>query len=220
MPTAINIALLLPDAWANEARRLNALLPGQPNPVPLAGGQAVPHVTLAMAVVDDDTLKALPEQLRLRFAEDYRCTLQPKATYLQQETAGLEVSGLAIEHNTRLQTLHERLFELVLELGWVMPTMGAIKGSPGEKTDPRTLDLIRRFRDFRTYDNYRPHVTLGTGALPPGEAFREGTAQADHLGLFVMGNLCTCREELYRLDLADNHDIAGGGFEGGWRIEG
>jgi hypothetical protein len=60
---------------------------------------------------------------------------------------------------------------------------------------PSTLEWIRTYPQKSSYENFRPHITLGYGQVPPGLSFPIPFTAA-RLALCHLGNHCTCREML------------------------
>lgn len=202
MPVAVNVCLPLPRAWADEARRLNAALPLQPNPVPLAGGRAMPHITLVMGTLSEGALAALPARLQQALAPEWPTLLAPVDTYLRREPGGIDASGVLIERSSSLQRLHERCMAVLAGLGLEPPVLEAIDAD-GEPVNPATLTLLGNFALRGSYGAYFPHITLGIGALAEGDFFAEGPAELRHVAVYTLGNLCSCRQELFRLELGN-----------------
>lgn len=207
MPVAVNICLPLPRAWAQEVSRLNALLPQQPNAVPLAAGRAVPHITLAMGTVGSDALADLAARLQQALATEWPTLLAPVDTYLRREPGGVDVSGVLIERSSSLQRLHERCMAVLTSLGLQPAVLEAIDAD-GEAVNPATLTLLQNFSQRGCYGGFFPHITLGLGALAEGDFFAEGPAELRYIAVYTLGNLCSCRKELFRMELGAIRPLA------------
>jgi hypothetical protein len=61
----------------------------------------------------------------------------------------------------------------------------------GERVSSSTLRWIGRFRQDAALRHYRPHITLGYGK-PNEERDLPKTFLATRIGIFQLGNHCTC----------------------------
>ena len=211
MSIALNIALPLPAPLVQEVLRLHQKLDEQPNAVPLLRGDAIAHLTLAMGVIEEYAL----EELKAKLAEElrYATTFQIRFNGVYQRAMGdgRVVCGIGVEPHSALQALHEKAMDVLSDVGFVVPHMGALFDY--QHADPYTLELIQHFRREGTYNSYFPHITLGTGTMQGEAQLGVPTMEVNRVEVFHMGNLCTARKGLQGFDLRAKEELAFGGLD-------
>ena len=187
MPTAVDVAILLPAAARAIAERLNAGF----DPGPDAGfrfdASHHPHVTLSQHFV-----------ARERLSEARRLVGGVVARF---EAFEVQVTGarpgrtsqvLTVEPSPPLRQLHERLMDALR--GHEVAGGPAAFQAREAPARPADVDWVAGFRDRSSYASYDPHVTVGIGPRPVSTApFR---FPVEEIALCRLGRFCTCRDRL------------------------
>jgi hypothetical protein len=229
---AINIALELPPSWLLEAGRLNPLALTLPNPIDFRLPHTkVPHITLAMAVVDDTCIPNLIAQLKNTLAYGLQFELQAGMLYTKQEQPNLnsspfDVSGIQVTASPILDThnhpseinplleLHKIVYDLLYDIGIQSPSPSSIANWENEPPEDisTTLDLIQYYPEKGTFSSFFPHITLAIGKLLPGARWQAPTDIAQSIVLYHMGTWCTCHLLIESFPLKNPASIALKGF--------
>lgn len=210
MPIAIDIVLELPQALAEAAIALNRQLDEQPNAIPLGPDAAIPHVSLAMGVIEDHDLEEVKAMLDEEFGdqETFSCRVGPVVQ--QNNAVGQWMAGLALDRSDDILFMHEDAIGILSEVGFVIPTLGSLHDY--QHADPQTLEVIRMFREKGSFEHYRPHVTLGFGSLPGTVQFEPTLFEFQYIGLYHLGDNATCRKRMHQVRLHQPNEIVRGGF--------
>jgi hypothetical protein len=104
---------------------------------------------------------------------------------------------LDVEETAELQGLHEQVMKDMTaffryDVDEAMIYDAAVTGT--------TLDWIRTYPEKAAYEYFRPHITIGYGAVPPDLTFPIPFT-AERLALCHLGNHCTCRRILVEVNL-------------------
>lgn len=190
MYKAIDIALIPAKPLLNYALELNRNLSGSALLLDL--DTAVPHLTLAMAVIDDENLLKISKQLEI-LANKYK-TLELTFNGIfkhYSEEHGL-VSGLGFERSSKLMSLHKEAMTLVEQYAIkVNENDKSIFAYPHEINYSHAASWVVDFAQKHAYENFDPHITIGMGELKdlPSEEFTFSKIALYHLGKF-----CSCRD--------------------------
>jgi 2'-5' RNA ligase len=191
---AIDIVLLPSEEMLDKAIAINRELlhRGEPKKMLLNKSDCLPHVSLLMGCVAEQSLPALSQSL-LEIASRH-AAFHLQVTEVQQEGNS---TVLHIEKDGRLQELHESLieqcapylsFDARAEMLYTPPEVGEI-----------SIQYINNFLKNASFTNYSPHITVGSGEYKEAELpipFVAATLAICHLG-----NYCTCRELLFHVQL-------------------
>lgn len=210
MPTAVDIVLEVPQELSKEVIALNRKLDEKPNRIALSHDKAVPHITLAMGVVEDRELEAVKAMLDQEFGylEKFSCQVGP--VMQRNDVNGQWVALLAVERCDEIMYMHENAMGILSEVGFVVPTMGAL--ADYQTADAHTLETIQAFKDRNSYQHFSPHITLGFGSLPGTVTFEPRRVEFSSVGLYHLGDHATCRNRLHQVALREENTVAGGGF--------
>ncbi len=210
MPIALDIVLEVPRTLGEQAIALNQKLDEQPNRITLGYEAAIPHISLAMGVVEERDLEEVKKMLDEEFGnlEKFACKVGP--IFQQNNANGQWLAGLSVERSDDMMYLHEDAVGILSEVGFVIPTLGSLHDY--QNADPATLDIISHFRDKSSFENYHPHITLGYGSLPGLTLFEPRDITFTHVALYHLGNHATARVKLHEVRLREANEVAHGGF--------
>lgn len=210
MPIAIDIVLEVPRAIGDEAIALNRELDEQPNRIQLGYEAAIPHISLAMGVIENASLEELKAMLDEEFGDQelFSCMVGP--LFQHNNINGEWMAGISLDRCDSILYMHENAVSVLEEAGFVMPTLGALHDY--QNADPGTLDIISSFREKYSFENYQPHITIGYGSLPGLAHFEPRLVEFNHIGLYHLGNHATARRKIHDVRLRQPNEVAQGGF--------
>ncbi len=197
MYKAIDIALIPVKPLLNYALELNRNLVG--SALVLDRETALPHLTLAMAVIDDVNQKEISKQLEI-LANKYK-NLELSLDHIfkhQSEDHGL-VSGLGFARSEELMNLHNNAMAIIEPYAvQVDENDKSVFAYPEEIDYSKPASWVVDFSMKHAYANFDPHITIGMGELEnlPVEKFTFSEIALCHLGKF-----CSCRELLVEYKL-------------------
>lgn len=156
--------------------------------IQLSENGQLPHVSLLMGSIPQKVLPAIKRKM----AEIIKLT---PAFYLHIDEINNKqgVSSLNIKKESGLQSLHLLIAEQFGEFLTETATAACIYGNG--KVSPSTLTWINNFYQKNTFDNFWPHITLGYGKSDLKQLITNHI-EVDRLGLFHLGNHCTCEKAL------------------------
>lgn len=149
--------------------------------------KCLPHITLAMGCVkekDIDKVETIVKDIASSFAP-VKLNVLPSASGL---------ASMHIEKTRDIELLHEIVMIRLAPLFSYKVAPDMIYSEGREDINDLTFDYISKFAKRSSFENYSPHITLGTGNLEediPGMEFVSGELALCHLGDF-----CTCRKKL------------------------
>ncbi len=178
---AIDIALLPPDAVMDKAIQINKRFEPSFN---LNKNDRLPHITILQAIINKENLsqaKAKLKEIALQFSP-----LKLKASPVNEPSPMLEVSK-----TKDLNDLHHQIMDKYSNLiSYEVEERYFYDSHIRQKS----LEYVRNFLTNAAYDNYYPHITLGT-KLPVSSKF-ELEFTAKRLVICHLGNYNTCRQIL------------------------
>lgn len=190
---AVDVVLLPDDAMTQRAIEINRrLITNGPQGIVLSQNDHLPHISLAMGSIEEvdvPTIRPRLENLARRATtRELRIVGIVSSTNSRGETTSL----LEVERTEELQTLHERVMQ---EMGPFFRYDVTEAMIHDDVVTPSTLEWIRTYPQKSSYENFRPHITLGYGQVPPGLSFPIPFT-AVRLALCHLGNHSTCRRIL------------------------
>ncbi|MFH1509429.1 MAG: hypothetical protein ABIE68_04660 [bacterium] len=195
---AIDIVLLPPDEIMDLAIEQNRkLIVEGKEKIVLDKEKCLPHISLAMGVIDYVNLPTIGQNLDKIAKETKSINLQIQDTTIEKIPTNELCPYFLIHANDQIQELHEKIINKNLEL---------LKWNAKNKmffTPPEVevADIwVNSYLNESSYENYNPHITLGIGDLKDELSYPiEFTAT--RLALCHLGNYCTCRKILYEKEL-------------------
>lgn len=186
---AIDIVLLPPGNIMDEAIRINSQFTH--DPIKLNKENCLPHISLCMGVIEEENLPKIKEVID-------EIVKKSSKLLLTMDKISDEYVCFEIKNNKNLQKLHEEIMtRLSSYLSYDAMTDMCFSPPP---VIGKTLFWINSFKDKSSFENYYPHITLGTSKLNNRELNIDFTASK--LAVCHIGNYCTCRKILFSMDLS------------------
>jgi len=196
---AVDVVLLPDDAMTQRAIEINRrLLTNGSQGIVLSQDDHLPHISLAMGCIEQEDVPTIRQRLedlaRRTPIRELRIVGIVNSTNSRGETTSL----LEVERTEELQKLHEQVMKEMTPFFRydVSETMIC-----DDVVSPSTLDWIRTYPQKSSYENFRPHITIGYGKVPPGLSFPIPFT-VTRLALCHLGNHCTCRKILATASVA------------------
>lgn len=190
MYKAIDIALIPAKPLLNYALELNQNLIGSALVLDL--DTALPHLTLAMAVIDDINEQEIIKELGI-LANKYE-TLELNLDHVfkhHSQEHGL-VSGLGFACSDELMHLHNEVMTLTQHYSiQVDGNDKSVFAYPGEINYSAAASWVVDFPRKHAYSNFDPHITIGMGEL---ENLRIEKFSFSEIALCHLGKFCSCRK--------------------------
>jgi 2'-5' RNA ligase len=198
--TAIDIALLLPEAVNQRAKAANAALIAERPDGFRFDASHLPHITLVQQFIRRANIPALIERM-----DPILRGIPPLSVRVTGVGSSATAAHFAIETTHELDRLHRTLMDVVLlfeEAGGgadAFCSEGEPAREPARDTD---VAWVSNFRSHSSYARFAPHITLGIG---PSPAFREPFEfTTDRVALCHLGRFCTCRVVLREWGLVES----------------
>ncbi len=194
---AVDIALIPPEAILDQAIAVNKTLRCENQIIFLDKENCLPHITLAMGVMDAEKIHALAIQL-VGLADQFPAVQIQQEKIKVSEVAIGVASGMYFQKTPNLQALHEAIMNIVKPYFSYEATLDMFFTPPA--IDPLPISFVKGFAKSKTHEGYDPHLTFGLGTLektPP-----EFTFTASRITLCHLGTYCTCRKILFETTLA------------------
>lgn len=189
---AVDIALIPLDAIMDQAIAVNKTLQSDKQIIFLNHTDCLPHITLAMGVMDADQITTLAIRL-VGLADQVR-----PVEILQDKIKVSEIaSGVHFQKTPDLQALHEAIMNIIGPYFSYEATEEMFLSPP--PIDKFPASFVKGFAQSKTHDQYDPHLTFGLGSLrqvPPQFNFT-----ASRLAICHLGTYCTCRKILFETAL-------------------
>jgi|SRR3989344_3419807 len=185
---AIDIVILPPDEVMDRAVQINTEYP--PYKFLLNKKYRLPHITLAQAVINESDLEKALEILKAIGKEQKPLLLETKLT---NHPSFL----MFVAKNNKLLT------ELHIKIMKQFEHLVSYDVTPEDFYDKnvrnRTVAWVRDFKQNAAFDNYFPHITLGTSQqVDRQEALN---FMANRLAICHLGEYNTCRKILFETSL-------------------
>lgn len=153
----------------------------------------LPHLSLLMCGLPVKRLETVKAKLRALAASFCQFHLNiDKIVYRN------ECTSLNIENMKDLRHLHETL---IYAYGDYMET--TVTGSMFNHDtviSEASINYVNSYGDQGTREHYWPHITLGYGKLPVDTRFPQ-VIGFDKIGLYHLGNHCTCSKNIFTTTL-------------------
>ncbi len=190
---AVDVVLLPEEAAGEKVIEANGRLVEKfGSEIVLHKENCLPHISLAMGCIDEDDLTQVGEVLEEIWAQRQVKTVRAVGVKSSGNAVGQAVSAVEIEKDSQIQGLHEMVMERMERFFKYQPVEDMICGD--EKAAESTLMWIRDYREKSSFENFRPHITIGYG-MPEDFEFA-GRFGIFRLAVCHLGNHCTCRKVL------------------------
>lgn len=178
-----------------EIIMLNRSLP--PDSIQLDTRDFLPHISLAMGVLESEQLGNANEILK-NISNRQPVDVRLNDTDIHTPPNGVVMSGLEAEKSAELVKLHLDVMEAMRPLLTHDNVTTDMFNSPPEVAEVST-HWVKHYYDKKSADDFHPHVTLGRGELSTlGEPI---TFCSDRLAICHLGTYCTCRKVLVEAQL-------------------
>ncbi len=191
---AIDVVLLLSEEMMDKAIDINQelLKRGEPRKMVLNKTNCLPHISILMGCLADRNFDKVSSLLNEVVSRHTIFNLQ--IAEAQQEGTS---TVLNVHKDTRLQDMHETIVE-ELKPFLTHDAVAEMLYNPAE-AGPNSLEYINNFLNQASFENYSPHITVGSGPYQADIFPIPFTAPT--LAICHLGNYCTCREILYQVQL-------------------
>ncbi len=190
-PIAIDIVLVPPLGIIRQAIMLNRNLDIQPNPIPLNEKNCLPHISLAMGIIDKVKLPDLLHYLKDCLDDFTVDEIELSGTY-QTDDLSNEVCGIQLSNPLFLKSLNSICWDWIKRNRVDTFNKETIADSDGD--DSTTLRWIENFENH-TGDNFMPHITIGFGKRN-FDSLKGGSFLSEQLAVYSLGKFCTCKKLL------------------------
>jgi 2'-5' RNA ligase len=196
---AVDVVLLPTEAMMDKAIKANRqLVERYGEKIVLNDENCLPHISLAMGVVDEKDIAAIEKVLEEIAAGTSLSDLTIVGVQTSTNLAGEKVSVLEVERTEQLRLLHEEVMEelapfLTSDVTADMLYEPATVGRP-------TLHWIRNYRANSSFEMFSPHITIGYGEVDDFPLLTKFAVSK--LALCHLGNHCTCRKILASTEIA------------------
>ena len=195
-PIAIDIVLVPPVGIIRQAIMLNRNLDKQPNPIALNEKDCVPHISLAMGLIESEKLPELTAYLKDCLSDFTVNDLEYTGTY-QTTEPGSEVCGIMLNKPLFLKSLNSICWDWIMRNRVNNYAKGTLTNSDGD--DFTTIKWIENFENH-TGDNFKPHITIGFGRRN-FDGLKGNSFLSDQLAVYQLGKFCTCRKWMSSIQL-------------------
>lgn len=202
MYKAVDIALIPSKPLLNYALELNRNLTDSALLLDL--DTAMPHLTLAMAVIDEGNLPKLSKQLEILAKKYQSLELSFDHVFKHYSQEHGLVSGLGFERSDKLMELHKEAMMLVEQYSVKADENDkSVFAYPEEINYSDAASWVTDFAQKHAYENFDPHITIGMGELKD-LAFGKFTFSG--IALYHLGKFCSCRYLISRANLFTTPD--------------
>lgn len=197
---ALDVVLLPPADIMEKAIGMNAALREAGNlDISLDGEKCLPHITLAMGCAKEGDLPRL-----VGILSGIAASFSPVKLETVPSAGGRAWIKLAKARDIEL--LHEIVMIRLSPFFSYRVTPDMMYGASDQEIHDLTIDYIRRFPISSSFENFTPHITVGTGDME----LKVGPSSflCDELALCHLGDFCTCRKVLssHKLSLDENRE--------------
>ena len=182
---AVDVALLPPENIMDIAIELNQ----KSDPYcELNKVDNFPHITLAMGVIDEEQINLVNEKLKQIASRFNALDLELGEVYSIVKPDGTKSFAFHIKITDELRRLHEIVMKELLPIfSYDVSTDMFYAG----EINPASKQYVENFKDF-SGDNFKAHITIKckNDVVYDKEPIK---FKASKLGLFHLGDFCTCR---------------------------
>ncbi len=192
---AVDVVLLVNDGMNQRAIVANSRLTD--SEIVLDGVKCLPHISLCMGVLDDEQVGAVETVLADIAGKVSLGVLRVTGIFSTTDAKGQTVCSYVVEKTAALQKLHE---QVMIGVGTYLSQDAKPEMFAGEEqVSEGSLKWVREYPDESSFEKFQPHITIGYGTVEDGPFPIE--FGASKLALCHLGDHCTCRKVLARIDL-------------------
>ncbi len=191
---AVDIVLIPDKSVSESAISLNRSLESAEQKIILDNDTCLPHVSLAMGVLNMGNIERIAEGLKEMIRQLNVPELHITAVETVEATEAETISTLLLEKTALLYEYHVQAMQLAE--AYFTSDASMENFYPDPPPEEITLFWLNRYAVNSAYSKFNPHITLGTGILKMTREIAPGRSQPVSLALFQLGNYCTCRKKL------------------------
>ncbi|MBT4446909.1 hypothetical protein HOA92_07395 [archaeon] len=166
----------------------------------------VPHITLILGCVEETSIPKIQKLLQQLVVDYSVLDLELSGFGLYEKLNVQKKAYFQIELNDKLLALHTKVAEIVRP--YLLPCKDASVLVEGEKTgiSESSSRFLNNFLKDYAFENYHAHISLGCFDFEEKEMLLENISlpikfKASTVSIYQIGDGCTCREELYSVQL-------------------
>lgn len=198
---AVDIVLIPPKDIINKSVEANQGLQTGLNKIPLDATTHVPHITLAMGVIENEHLAQVLSNIGKVATQYNSFSFKINHLYHAHLPTNEDIVGFGLSKPQKLQHLHTECMQAIS--AYTINDFDKEVLFDGATADNMTLDFIRHFPEKSVGSHFSPHLTIGFGH-PDHIVIPEISFEADNLAVYQLGNYCTCQKELATFKLKNN----------------
>jgi len=198
---AIDIVLLPPKEITSLAIEVNKSLHPRDTEIVFENGEMLPHISLMMGAMEIEDQSSVERLLKIAAQQFTSLTLELERIEFGELPKGEIIAWFEINRTAKIKKLHEMLAthsEEALSNDDVDASM--FYGQPIRKG---IIEYLCNFRKECSFENFRPHITLGVGRATSELKFPI-SFRANTLALCHLGNYGTCRKILFSTKLGNS----------------
>lgn len=198
MKLAIDVILLPPDNIMDEAIKVNKqMLEKYPNEIVLDKESCLPHISLFMAVIEEEKLSEIAIFLE-EISKDFNSIkLEAFETGNWKTPDGFFTPGFKLRKTIELSNLHSLIAKKVNLINSADATKKEF--FPTNNFYESDALWVNSFFEKGSFDNYNPHITIGVGKFQYDNYPFKFTSS--RLAICHLGSFCTCRKILFETKL-------------------
>ncbi len=186
---AVDVVLLPPREVMEKAIEINRrIIDAEGNDIVLDMDKYIPHITLAMGCVEEKDLERVDFILN-----DIATSFRPVSMKTVPSKGGK--AWIKIDKTRDIELLHEIVMIRMQKFFSYRVSTDMICHGEREEINDVTRDYIRKFPTASSFENYTPHITVGSGETAVEVGSFEFTST--ELALCHLGNFCTCGKVLF-----------------------
>ncbi len=193
---AVDIVLIPPNNLIDYALELNSRL--ESRELILSRKKAMPHISLAMAVIDPNNEKELASKLATLAPKYQNIELEIDHVFYSQTDNEL-VSGIGIKRSNHLIDLHQDAITLLKPYALAVDENDkSVFANNDQINYPQAAHWPLNYLSKYSRNNFDPHITIGFGDI---KAVEKQSFQAQSLSLYHLGPYCTCNSLIANFNL-------------------
>ncbi len=196
---AIDVALLPSEKMMDEIMRANKkLLKTSKNKIELNKKDCLPHISLAMGIIEEKDLPKIKLILKEILKEFSRMELIAESVKIDPLSIGEDISSFKIKNISKLKELHKEIMSKLKN--YLSYDVEKYMFYDKAHIDEGTIKWVKKYSTKHDDSNsFNPHITLGIGKL---EGLKSPIKfKASKLALCQLGIYCTCRKVLFLTEL-------------------
>ena len=152
----------------------------------------LPHLTLAMGVIEEEDFFRIERKLKGLVEEHLPLRINISEVKVSVRPDGQKASSLVVKKTKELQKVHESVMEEMSDFFTYDANVSMFFTPPAVRELP--LSWVKNYVRTSVYENYKPHITLGVGVAKETKLVIE--FDTSKIALCHLGNYCTCRKIL------------------------